>query len=145
MTELHTAPARPALSCLCGIFYLKIRIPDKKKSFCNSDYVYICIKNIFTFYNRCRNVSGWIDSDELDITLFRKAKSKNKQSKQINSAHLVRNTTSCPSLCRAYLHHHGEHNPCLEPYEQGGAEVQGSRQLPQPLLPSGGTGFWGEH
>ena len=44
------------------------------------DDVYICIKNMdlsmFTFYNKRRNVSGWIDSDELDITLFRKAKSK---------------------------------------------------------------------
>ena len=47
------------------------------------DDVYICIKNIdlsiFTFYNRRRNVSGWIDSDELDISLFRKAKSKKQQ------------------------------------------------------------------
>ena len=47
------------------------------------DDVYICIKNmdlsIFPFYNRRRNVSGWIDSDELDITLFRKAKSKKQQ------------------------------------------------------------------
>ena len=43
------------------------------------DDVYICIKNVdlsmFTFYNKRRNVSGWIDSDELDITMFRKAKS----------------------------------------------------------------------
>ena len=47
------------------------------------DDLYICIKNvdlsIFPFYNRRRNVSGWIDSDELDITLFRKAKSKKQQ------------------------------------------------------------------
>ena len=47
------------------------------------DDVYICIKNmdlsIFPFYNRRRNVSGWIDSGELDIMLFRKAKSKKQQ------------------------------------------------------------------
>ena len=54
------------------------------------DDVYICIKNmdlsIFPFYNRRRNVSGWIDSDELDITLFRKAKSKSSRFQPINSA-----------------------------------------------------------
>ena len=40
---------------------------------------FICIKNIdlsiFSFYNKRRNVSGWIDSTELDYSIFRKAKS----------------------------------------------------------------------
>ena len=41
---------------------------------------FICIKNIdlsiFSFYNKRRNVSGWIDSTELDYSIFRKARSK---------------------------------------------------------------------
>ena len=49
------------------------------------DDLYICIQNmdlsVFTFYNKRRNVSGWIDSAELEFTLFRKAKSKKQQIK----------------------------------------------------------------
>ena len=45
------------------------------------DDLYICIKNnmdlsVFSFYNKRRNVSGWIDSTEIDFSLFRRAKSK---------------------------------------------------------------------
>ena len=31
---------------------------------------------MFLFYNKRRNTSGWIDSSELDFSMFRKAKSK---------------------------------------------------------------------
>ena len=44
------------------------------------DDIFICIRNIdlsmFSFYNKRRNVSGWIDSTELDFSIFRKARSK---------------------------------------------------------------------
>ena len=44
------------------------------------DDIFICIKNmelsVFPFYNKRRNASGWIDSSELDFSMFRKAKSK---------------------------------------------------------------------
>ena len=41
------------------------------------DDLYICIQNmdlsVFPFYNKRRNVSGWIDSAELEFTLFNEA------------------------------------------------------------------------
>ena len=44
------------------------------------DDIFLCIKNlemsVFPFYNKRRNTSGWIDSSELDFSMFRKAKSK---------------------------------------------------------------------
>ena len=44
------------------------------------DDIFICIKNLemsmFPFYNKRRNCSGWIDSSELEFSMFRKAKSK---------------------------------------------------------------------
>ena len=44
---------------------------------------FVCIKNIdlaiFPFYNKRRNVSGWIDSSELEYSVFRKARSKKQQ------------------------------------------------------------------
>ena len=47
------------------------------------DDLFICIKNVelsmFPFYNKRRNVSGWIDSSELEFSVFRKAKSKKQQ------------------------------------------------------------------
>ena len=66
------------------------------------DDVYICIRNMdlsmFTFYNKRRNVSGWIDSDELDITLFRKAKSK-KQQVQADQFETLGMRGFCVRLC----------------------------------------------
>ena len=44
------------------------------------DDIFISIKSlemsVFPFYNKRRNASGWIDSSEIDFSMFRKAKSK---------------------------------------------------------------------
>ena len=48
-----------------------------------ADDVVLCIQNlefdIFPFYNKRRNVSGWIDSQEVEFKLLRKVKSKKVQ------------------------------------------------------------------
>ena len=44
------------------------------------DDIFLCLRNldlsIFRFYNKRRNISGWIDSTALKYSVFRKARSK---------------------------------------------------------------------
>ena len=105
------------------------------------DEVHIALEvpefDTFTFYNRCRNISGWIDSTELTWSVMR----KNEKNKKVK----VQPTNYEKTGIRGFsirmgvmpVRGHQQPHPGYFPPRQGRDQEEDGRQVQQSILPPG--------